>query len=222
MNRLILSGGGNEKQTFALDEIFLKNIKKILYIPLAWKNGDFQSCLKWFKNMISIHKKLLKISMLTDFSKPVRLEDYDAVYIGGGNTFKLLEKIKDSRFDHELIEYYQHGGTIYGGSAGAIIFGADINTASLCKDADVNQVGLEDTSGLNLVNNLDIQCHFEDNQIGEHQEYIRKTRRSVIAIPEESALLIENNKIRVIGGNPVTLITLSQSKKFKPGEEIKL
>ena len=120
------------------------------------------------------------MEMLTDLNKLIKLNDYGAVFIGGGNTFKLLKKIKESGFDKKLIKYYKSGGTIYGGSAGAIILGKDINTALMCKDADVNEVKLKDISGMNLIGGYDIQCHFEDNQIKEHQEYIKESGREIV------------------------------------------
>jgi len=49
------------------------------------------------------------------------LQKYDTVYIGGGDTFKLLKLIRESGFDEKLLRYYKSGGAIYGGSAGAII-----------------------------------------------------------------------------------------------------
>lgn len=219
--KIILSGGGNEKQTYRLDKVFLKSINKILYIPVAWKNDDFESCLKWFKNMISQHKKV-EIDMLTDLSKQINLKDYDAVYIGGGNTFKLLKKIKESKFDKKLVDYYKNGGTIYGGSAGALIFGEDIKTALICKDKDVNEVKLKDTSGLNLIKNYFIQCHFEDNQIEEHEKFIGNSEKKIIAIPEESSIFVENNKFKVVGLKPVTIITKNDVKKYKVNEEAEL
>ena len=218
--KLFLSGGGNEKQTFELDDVFLKNIKKILYIPIAWKNEDFDSCLKWFKNAMDKHKKV-KIEMIIDLEKDVILNNYDAVYIGGGNTFKLLNKIRESKFDRKLIDYFNDGGVIYGGSAGAIIFGRDISTALICKDSDKNEVGIKNTRGLNLISGFDIQCHFEDNQIEEHKKFMSKTGRSIICIPKESGVVFENNELKVLGLKPVTLITKKEINKFKPGEIIK-
>lgn len=122
MGKLFLSGGGDEMQTFELDEIFLKSVNKILYIPLAWPNNDYKSCLKWFSNAMNQHKRV-EIQMLTDLNDDINLKDYDAVYIGGGNTFKLLKAMKDSGFDKKLFDYYNSGGTVYGGSAGAVIWG---------------------------------------------------------------------------------------------------
>lgn len=222
--RLFLSGGEKEDKSYAIDEMFLKKIKKILYIPIAWPNEDFKSCKKWFSsNVLKAHKnENTKIKMLTDLNKPIKINDYGAVFIGGGNTFKLLKKIKESGFDKKLAKYYRSGGTIYGGSAGAIIFGKDISTASMCKDADVNEVKLKNTSGMNLVKGYDVQCHFEDNQIKKHKEYIKKSKRNIICIPGRSCLLIEGNKIKGIGLKPITIITKTKTNKFNPNSEIKL
>jgi dipeptidase E len=218
--KIFLSGGGGFKKTHDFDRIFLRNLKSVIYIPIAWKNNNFKGCLKWFKSMLRSHNKKVVVEMLTDLSKKIELNNFDAVYIGGGNTFKLLKKIKDSKFGEKLLKYYKNGGIIYGGSAGAIIWGNDITISKLCKDADVNKVMLKGTKGFNLLKNLDIQCHFEDNQINEHRKYINKTGRNVICIPEESAILIERGKYKVLGTKPVTLITKKEVKKYKAGKKI--
>jgi len=221
MGKLFLSGGGDEKQTFEVDEVFLQPVDKILYVPIARPNNDFESCLKWFTNAMSQHKKV-SIQMLTDLKEDIGLGNYDAIYIGGGNTFKLLKIMKNAGFDKKLIDYYKSGGTVYGGSAGAIIWGKDINTALISKDADVNNVGLKDTSGFDALNGIDVQCHYVDSQLKKHQEYIAKTGRNIIAIPEESALLLENGKITVLGTKPITLITKDTVKTYAVNEEINL
>lgn len=217
--RVFLSGGGSAKQTFDLDEVFLQDLKKILYIPLAWPNDDFDSCLRWFNSTMELHRKKVKVDMLTDLSRKVELKDYDAVYIGGGNTFKLLKKIKDSKFDVKLIEYYKNGGTVYGGSAGAIIWGRNIDIARICADADVNLVGLKNTSGFDILDGIDVQCHYSNSQSDEHKEYVKRSGRRVIAIPEDSALVVEGNKLRVIGIEPISLITENAVKLFNVRQE---
>lgn len=220
MGRLFLSGGGNEKQTKVLDEIFIKNINKLLYIPIAWNDTLYDGCISWFNKMLALHKKEAKVDVLTELDKKINLNDYDAVYIGGGNTFKLLNEIKINNFDKKLIDYYNSGGTIYGGSAGALIFGYDIYPALLCKDKDVNKVRLKDLSGMNMVKGHDLQCHFEEDQIQEHQKYIKKSNRNIVAIPEESALMIENDKLTVIGTKPITMISKSKAKNYPPNQKI--
>lgn len=217
--KLYLGGGGNEKVAFEVDENFFKDINSVLYIPLAWPNEDFESCLNWFSDMSRKHKKL-KITMLKDPYQKINLSDFQAVYIGGGNTFKLLKRLKESGLSKKLIKFYKSGGKIFGGSAGAIIWGKTINTALICKDKDKNEVELKDTGGFNQVANYDIQCHFEDSQINEHKDYTKKTGINVIAIPEETALIIQNKTIKVIGKSHVTFITLNKIKKIKPNSNL--
>jgi dipeptidase E len=219
--RLFLAGGGNEKRSFGVDEIFLKEVSKILYVPLAWPGDNFGGCLKWFTSAMSMHKQI-EIEMLTDPQKDVELQNQDAVYVGGGNTFKLLKSIREGGFGKKLLDYHNSGGTVYGGSAGALIWGADINIAKICADADANQVGLKDTSGFDALHGLDVQCHYLPDQLTKHQKYIRESGRSVVAIPEESALLLEDGRMMVIGSKPITLITKIWSREYDVNEEIKL
>ncbi len=219
--KIFLSGGGDKNQTFDIDEIFLKDIKKILYIPIAWKNEDYNSCLNWFMDMIKSHKHAV-IEMCTDLTKKIELENYDAVYIGGGNTFKLLKKLKENKFDKKIIEYYLNGGIIYGGSAGAIIWGFDINISNLGKDSDKNEVNLIDKSGLNFVGGKDIQCHYEQDQLDELKRYSLKIKRDILAIPEESAILIDDKNLKVIGNKPITLISKNNHILYYPNKIINI
>jgi dipeptidase E len=218
---IILGGGGNEKLSYAIDKIFFKGVKNTLYIPLAWPNDDFKSCLKWFKKLARKIGKF-RIDMLTDWKQKIDLNKYDAVYVGGGNTFKLLKRIKEGGLDSKLIEFYKKGGRIFGGSAGAIIFGKDIFIALFCKDKDVNLVRLKNTKGMNIAKGFDIQCHYEGSQLKEHIGYVAKTNRNVIAIPEESGLLIKGNICKAIGLKPITVITKKAVKRYEPNEVIEI
>src|SRR4030042_2106872 len=137
--RLYLGGGGAEKVAFEVEDNFFKDVNSVLYIPLAWPNDNLEGCLKWFSGMASLHKKL-KIEMWADTKNPLNLDKFDSVYIGGGNTFKLLKRLRESKAEKKLIDFYKKGGKIFGGSAGAIIWGKSIITALICKDKDKNEV----------------------------------------------------------------------------------
>lgn len=218
--KIFLSGGGDGKTTFEIDEIFFDEIKKILYIPVA-KRNNYRKCKEWLADAIKQHKKI-EIDMLTDLAKSPKLENYDAVYIGGGNTFKLLKEIKDSNFGDKLLKYLSNGGTIYGGSAGAIIFGKSINTALICDIPDTNYVRLKDTKGFNKLKGHDVQVHYTNGQLKKNQKYSKKTKTTIIAIPEGSALLVENGKYKIIGTKSITVITKNSARDFKPDELISL
>ena len=49
------------------------------------------------------------------------MANYSAIFIGGGNTFKLLKGIKDRGAFSKLKDFINNNGIIFGGSAGAII-----------------------------------------------------------------------------------------------------
>lgn len=217
--KIFLGGGGNEKTAFEVEGNFFKGVRNVLYIPLAWPNDDFDSCLNWFSNMASSHKKL-NIKMLKEANQKINLSQFDAVYIGGGNTFKLLKRLKESGLGNKLIKFYKSGGKIFGGSAGAIIWGNNIEIALICKDKDENKVKLKNTRGFNQVLNYDIQCHFETNQIKEHQNYSKKTGRKVLGIPEETAVIVSEEELMVIGSKKVLLISSNNHKEIFPNSQI--
>ena len=85
------------------------------------------------------------------------LENYSALFIGGGNTFKLLAELKSSGAFEKIKEFINNNGIVFGGSAGAIIFGYDLE-ACLCDD--INEIGLEDIKGFDVLNGYSILCHY--------------------------------------------------------------
>lgn len=192
--KLLLSGGGNPEQVKALDEFFADYVNggKVLYIPVAMDDIPYEECLKWFK---SVYEKygITKIDMCTNLYECNNLNNYKAIFIGGGNTFKLLKEIKESNFDKRLIEYLNNDGFVYGGSAGAIIFGYSIDTAAY---ADENKVSLKDLSGLNLLSDYRIWPHYDGvNGMDE----LMSINGKIIALYEESGLFYDGNKLSIVG-----------------------
>ena len=129
---LFLCGGGSNTQILEALRTFASKIDKskpILYIPLAWESDNYDSCYEWFKTEIK-YMQISKFDMVNS-SKELsqkNFNDYSALFIGGGNTYKLLKEIKDNSNAEKIIKYLNENGTIFASSAGAIIFGKDINT----------------------------------------------------------------------------------------------
>lgn len=192
--RLLLSGGGNPEQVIPLDELFVGQIdlkSTVLYIPIAMRKAvyTYEECFEWFKKTYNPFG-ITKIEMCTDLTAIKDLKPFSAVFIGGGNTFKLLKKIKESSFDKILIDYINNNGFIYGGSSGAIIFGNTIKTAH-----SDNNIGLTDLSGLNLINGKDIWVHYTDKD----DELIRNYDNDLYILYENSGLFFNDGNIISIG-----------------------
>lgn len=196
--RVILSGGGNPECVVPLDELFLSQIdlhKTVLYIPVAMEAQVFSydECYEWVKKTYEPYG-VTNIEMCTNLNDIVLGSQYTAVFIGGGNTFKLLKEIKNSQFDLKLKNYLNQDGLLYGGSAGAIICGKTIKSALY---ADENNVGLNDLTGLNLANENDIFCHYS-NKLSEN-EFIQDYTGDLYVLYEESGLYIHDEIISGIG-----------------------
>jgi len=80
------------------------------------------------------------------------LAGFDVLYVQGGNTFYLLDRMRRSGADGIIRKLVAAHGTVYCGvSAGSIIAGPDIGVAGWSPDWDCNEVGLTDPTGLHLV-----------------------------------------------------------------------
>jgi dipeptidase E len=199
--KIALAGGGSEKDSRLLDEVFAAWIEpnqKILYLPLALRGiRPFDACLKWMKAaFLALH--ITNIEMWTDLSahEGDELFEFGAVYIGGGNTYSLLAQVLASGFDRHLVEYYSHGGNLYGGSAGAAILGKDIRTVN---HIDHNTTDLPETKGLNLAEDHAVWVHYQpqdDELVGEYQG---KYNQPVLAISERAGIVIDSSGMVSVG-----------------------
>ena len=202
--RIILSGGGDIDVSFKLDEKYfslLRDNAQILYIPVALNRTKlgFEGCYDWFSNVISQHndKKDIDFTMLLDGDDVSDFDRYDSVYIGGGNTYKLLDYIYKNDIGRKITEYIKNGGIVYGGSAGAIILGENIKTAE--EENDNNYVH---SDGLNLIENRSVICHYTESLDEKIFETAKRINSIIIALPEDAGLILDSNgKILEIVGN---------------------
>jgi dipeptidase E len=193
--KIALAGGGSEKDSRRIDEVFASWIapnRKILYLPLALRGvRPLNECLKWFKSAF-LPLNLTNIEMWTDLSEHPgdELFEFAAVYIGGGNTYSLLAQFLESGFDHCLVTYLSDGGVIYGGSAGAALLGKDIRTVI---HLDHNNIGLTETRGLNLARSHAVWVHYQPQDDVLISEYQARYNQSVLGISERAGVVLDNS-----------------------------
>ena len=230
--RLFLNGGGCGKQTLLtyrkINEI-INHSKPVLYIPLAMDEEEhpYDSCYEWIKGEIS-SIDIPGIDMVRSFEEleEKNLDKYSLIYIGGGNTYKLLNGIKTTKFYDKLKKYILNEGIVYGSSAGAVAFGKSIDIISVM---DKNEINLIDTKGFNFLNNISVFVHYtnyrsrlseeENKMLAEKYtnfivEYTSNNEK-VIAIPEEDTIFFDGKNIRVFGKLPYYIFENGKKEKVE-------
>ena len=127
--RVLLTSAGLE--TEEIKEYFVDMIGKdmssvkALFIPTAAIDADAIGVLPKCMNDLlkcGIQNKNIKVYDLhigMDFDE---LRQYDVVYLCGGSTAYLLDRINSTGFNTTLMEYIQDNGLVIGVSAGSLIF----------------------------------------------------------------------------------------------------
>lgn len=189
----------------------------MLYLPIAMDgmSSTYDECYAWMLRVFKAFGIQDIVMWHSLFSKSKSdLQAFDAVYIGGGNTYKLLAEFRETGFDDVLVGYAADGGTIYGGSAGAIVLGKDIST---CAIMDSNEVGLIDTHGLGLTGSYSIWCHYVP---WEHDGLIAQLHDPIIAMPERSGLLFDGSTLSVVGTDSITIFDDKSQEVLLPGHTV--
>ena len=165
----------------------------------------YDSCLEWITGELeSVEIPGIEMVRSAEELARKRLADYSFLFIGGGNTFRLLSEIKRVNMFEPVRQYLRDGGTAFGGSAGAIIFGEDIDS---CAMDDDNEVNLQDTRGFDVLNGVSFLCHFTNRLPGHDrrsEEYLLQLsrRRKVYALPEEDTLFLNETRLEEIVSRP--------------------
>ena len=131
--RVLLTSAGLE--TEEIKDFFVKltdkdmSLVRALFIPVAAIDEDAVAVLPKCMN------DLLKCGILNenitvyDLHRGMEIGElmgYDVVYLCGGQTRYLLQRINETGFDHSLKEYIRRDGVVLGVSAGSIIFANNI------------------------------------------------------------------------------------------------
>ena len=206
--KVFLCGGGSGIQTIEankrLNEV-IDHSKPCLYVPLAMERERYADCYEWIKGELK-HVDVPYIEMVNsaDELAAKNINDFGVIFIGGGNTFKLLRDLKISGAFEKIKEYLNGDGVVLGGSAGAVIFGKDLEA---CRLDDINEVNLSDIDGFDILNGTSILCHYT-NRTAEKDEESRQyllevsKHRKVAALPEEVTLFVNGEDVEVIGNRP--------------------
>jgi len=179
---------------------FLGDAKRVLFVPYALFDRDAYATTaqKRFQKMgydlTSIH---------TAASPAQAVNDTDAIFIGGGNTFRLLKTLYDFDLLGPIRERVAGGTPYIGSSAGSNVAGPTIKTTN-----DMPIVQPPSFDALGLVS-FQINPHYLDpdpnsRHMGETREerivqFLEENDTPVIGLREGAMLRIENGKTILLG-----------------------
>lgn len=223
---IYLTGGGDQEEFEQLDEHFFDNLadnSKILVIPQACEEDEFATVLERIQECFT-HKKVSEIHLAKnpqDMSFE-EIDHFNVIMIEGGNTFLLINSIRETSFFKHLKTFAESGKTIYADSAGAILLGADVGTAFFGDDADEDNQKLQDYRGLDIIPPFTLHAHYEHGDDDNLQDMLYDKGNPIIALSEPAGVLISNGIITALGSAPVELITFSGKQTIEIGGEFDL
>ena len=193
MKTIIPIGGGSIPfTTVSIDKyiVSLANVSKpkVLFIPLA--SGDFQPYIDKFSDYyqsLGCEVDTLKLTT-TDNDNLIRSKIFTAniIYIGGGNTAKMMRIFKRTKVNEYLIQAYEKGIILTGLSAGAMAYFTN-------GYSDSNKSTNPDAS-MTLVKCLNIlpYCfcpHYNEEERKGFDEFIKQKKFNGLALEDNTALV---------------------------------
>jgi dipeptidase E len=190
---------------YILDElkVFFKDVKTILFIPYARPGGISHDA--YTDNVQEAFSKIAKrVTGIHTFENPVlAIEKAEAVFVGGGNTFVLLNQLYKQNLINPLKDAVNNGTPYLGTSAGSNICGLTIKNTN-----DMPIVYPPNFNALGLVP-FNLNPHFLDpDRTSKHMGETRETRikefhsyntQPVIGLREGSWLYVHGDSIILKG-----------------------
>jgi len=196
------TNAGEEYLAHCIDSIsdFLETRKKAVFIPFAavtFSYDDYENKVK--EKFARINQDVVSIHKFKDYKKA--LKEAEAIVVGGGNSFVLMQELLENDLMSIIKEKVQKGTPYIGWSAGSNVACPTIRTTNdmpIVEPQSFNSIGLID---------FQINPHYLDANPEGHAGETREQRL------EE--FLVKNQNIYVVGLREGTMLEIK-------GKEIKL
>lgn len=192
---------------------------RIVYWPFALPPSMVPTADVWLRRQLTdldVQYELDTWASLADRS-PTDLKTADLLWVGGGNTFRLLDHVRRHGFVDAVQEFQRSGGDYYGGSAGAVLACESI---AIAEGHDSNEPGLTDLDGLGLISGATILPHFTAEQLESTERWARRHSTTVLGLPETIGLHYAPGGATIVGSGRLTVISPSGVEHHAPGEWI--
>ena len=232
--KILLGSGGirtEERRNlfFHLMKENFEGCKKVIFIPYA--SRDYDEYTNSVKEMFS-HLEF-EIIGIQELDNPlVELEKMEGIYVGGGNTFSLVQKLHEKEIIEVIRRKVLNNGIPYAGvSAGANVACPTMQTTN---DMPIDLVPSFETFGIVP---FQINPHYhpggiwwkENDELREHFGETRKRRieefhnfndTPVIGLYEGSFLICNENEIELQGNKAAIIIKGTEIKTISPNKKM--
>ena len=201
---------------------FLGKVSRVLFVPFALYDRDAYYT-QARQRLQAMGYELDSVHRAANAAQAV--EQTDAVFIGGGNTFRLLKALHDFELILPIRRRVAEGMPYIGSSAGSIVACPSLKTT---KDMPIVQPLSFDA--LRLVS-FQISPHFQDpdptsTHMGETQEerinqFLEENDAPVAGLREGAMLRVEGDSITLKGSTGARIFRKGQPPvETKPGAEL--
>lgn len=224
MKKLLLASTstlfGEDYLAYLLDElsVFFADVDTITFVPYARPGGisldDYTKVVA--KAFAKINKKVVGLHTFSNLEEGIN--NAQAFFVGGGNTFLLVQQLYELKIMGKLAEKVTFGTPYLGASAGSNIAGLNMQTTN-----DMPIAYPESFQTMGLVN-FNINAHYLDpDPKSNHNGETRETRikefhtlnsTPVVGLREGSFVVVTNNNVRLKGGQTARIF-LPDTKPFE-------
>lgn len=179
---------------------FLGNKKKVLFIPFAMHDRDGYAEVNRTR-FAAMGYRLNSVHRSEDAAAVI--EEAEAIFVGGGNTFRLLKALYDSDLLVGIRKRVQAGIPYLGSSAGTVVACPTLRTTN-----DMPIVQPPSFVALGIIN-FQINPHYFDEDpssthMGETRrqrlvEFVEETGEQVVALREGAMLCFERGGVKLKG-----------------------
>lgn len=201
---------------------FLGEVKRVLFVPYALHDRDAYA--ETAKQRFA--KMGYQLSSIHTTAHPVRaVRDTEAVFIGGGNTFRLLKALYDFNLLDPIRQRVREGMPYIGSSAGSNVAAPTIKTTN-----DMPIVQPPSFNALGLVW-FQINPHYLDpdknsTHMGETREqrilqFLEEDSTPVAALREGAMILVENGVTMLKGSSGARIFRQGlEPAEASPGDQL--
>lgn len=160
---------------------------RLLFIPNEKATAETIHSEKYYLRMKEFGLQRDYIHIF-DYDNPLAFMNLqlDVIYISGGNTFQMLQKIRKSGFEKEIIRYVRSGVVYVGGSAGAHLATQNISHVSAF---DTVPKDMTDFQGFRLFDGILI-CHYSSERKVLYEQLKSDGKYKVYALTDQDSIVV--------------------------------